>query len=111
MPTVEKTTGGRVYIRPLGDEFEVGDRADVNDEQAAYLIEDRGDFELAKDEPDDDDESSVGPGDYTLDELEAELSDIDDQAILDRIEVAEQDGKDRDGAYELIDARRSELED
>lgn len=45
MPTVEKTHGGRVYIRTLGREFETGDRVGVDEEMATYLCEERGDFE------------------------------------------------------------------
>ncbi|QLG47899.1 hypothetical protein [Natrinema halophilum] len=45
MPTVEKTHGSRVYIRPLEQRFEIGDQADVDEEMAAYLCEERGDFE------------------------------------------------------------------
>ena len=46
MPVVEKTGGGRVYIRPLDQRFEVGDQADVDAEMVAYLTEERGDFEV-----------------------------------------------------------------
>lgn len=46
MPTVEKTTGGRVYIRPLERRFEIGDQAEVSSEDAEYLVEERGDFEV-----------------------------------------------------------------
>ena len=52
MPVVEKTGGGRVYIRPLDQRFEVGDQVDVDEEVAAYLTEERGDFEVIDgDEP------------------------------------------------------------
>lgn len=49
MPTVEKTIGGRVFIRPLEQEFRIGDRVDVDAEMAAYLCEERGDFERVDD--------------------------------------------------------------
>jgi len=45
MPTVEKVSGGRVHIREAGREFDRGDRADVSEATAAYLCEERGDFE------------------------------------------------------------------
>jgi hypothetical protein len=45
MPRVEKTSGGRVYIRPLNRRFGIGDQADVDEEMAAYLTEERDDFE------------------------------------------------------------------
>lgn len=44
MPTVEKTSGGRVYLRALDQRFEVGDRVDVNAGLAEYLCDERGDF-------------------------------------------------------------------
>lgn len=43
MPVVEKTHGGRVTIRDIG-EFEAGDRVDVSDDAAAYLCDERDDF-------------------------------------------------------------------
>jgi hypothetical protein len=45
MPTVEKVSGGRVYVREVGREFDRGDRVDVSEVTAAYLCEERGDFE------------------------------------------------------------------
>jgi len=45
MPTVEKVSGGRVYVREAGRKFDRGDRADVSEATAAYLCEERGDFE------------------------------------------------------------------
>jgi len=44
MPTVEKTSGGTVRIRDIG-EFAPGDRADVSTADAQYLCDERGDFE------------------------------------------------------------------
>lgn len=43
MPTVEKVGGPRVVVRDIG-EFSPGDRADVSDEAAAYLVDECGDF-------------------------------------------------------------------
>jgi hypothetical protein len=81
MPTVEKVQGGRVYVRPLERRFTVGDRAGVDDEMAAYLCDERGDFERievtdAEFEPvddtedaGDDDEGEAGAGDNDVEEL------------------------------------------
>ena len=44
MPVVEKTSGGAVDVRGIGD-FAAGDRAEVSAEDAAYLVDERGDFE------------------------------------------------------------------
>lgn len=52
MPTVEKTRGGRVYMRSLDRQFSIGDRAEVDDAEAEYLVEERGDFEIVDDEDD-----------------------------------------------------------
>ena len=54
MPTVEKTSPGRVYVRSVDQEFALGDRADVSEDGAAYLCDERGDFERV-DGPDADD--------------------------------------------------------
>jgi len=68
MPTVEKTSGGRVYVRGIG-RFTVGDTADVSESEAAYLVEERADFErvgLTQQDRDDDGEASItdeGSGD------------------------------------------------
>lgn len=43
MPVVEKVRGGRVTVRHVGH-FDVGDRKEVSAEEAAYLVEERGDF-------------------------------------------------------------------
>lgn len=48
MVTVEKVRGGRVRVRGIG-RFERGDRADVSEEDAAYLCDERGDFERVGD--------------------------------------------------------------
>jgi len=52
MPTVEKTVGGRVNVRGIG-EFERGDTADVSEGDAEYLVEERGDFEYVENSSDD----------------------------------------------------------
>jgi hypothetical protein len=49
MPVVEKTSGGTVRVRGIG-EFEPGDRADVSTADAQYLCDERGDFERVDEE-------------------------------------------------------------
>lgn len=114
MPTVEKTSGGRAYIRPLEQRFEIGDRVDVDEEMAAYLCDERGDFGrvLEKDDSEAvDDELPFDPADLTVDELEERIADIDDVATLDALGQAEDEGKSRETALEAIDDRLDELED
>ena len=72
MPTVEKTTGGRVYIRSADRRFSVGDRADVSEQEAAYLVEERGDFDIV----DDTDSAEANP------DVEAE-SDVEESFDID----------------------------
>ena len=43
MQGVEKVSGGEVYVRGIG-RFTVGDTAEVSDNEAAYLVDERGDF-------------------------------------------------------------------
>jgi hypothetical protein len=43
MPRFEKTTGGEVYLRGIGERVSIGDVVDVSDSFADYL-RDRGDF-------------------------------------------------------------------
>ena len=84
MPTVEKHSGGRVYIRPLDRRFEIGDRVDVDRELAAYLCDERGDFtrivekageaeaaaeESSAEKDDDPAEEADSDGDDTSDEV------------------------------------------
>lgn len=77
MPVVEKVAGPRVSIRRVGEEFSVGDRADVGEATAAYLCEERGDFEVVEatdveyDEVDDAEDDST----HDADICGAELSD------------------------------------
>lgn len=126
MPTVEKTSGGRVYIRPLDQRFGIGDRVDVDEEMAAYLCDERGDFSRivekddAEDESEDtedesesedvDEELPFDPADLTVDELEERIADIDDAETLDAIGQAEDEGKSRETAFEAINDRLDDLE-
>jgi hypothetical protein len=133
MPTVEKTAGGRVNVRGVG-EFTPGDRAEVDADQAAYLCEERGDFEIVDDvektddsaEPDGESEDSdagadetfaFDPGDATDFETNGWLdNDYGDRAdavlagglddYLDEIEEAETSQT----VIDAVDERRAELE-
>jgi hypothetical protein len=51
------------------------------------------------------------PESHTIDELEAKLDDVDDEAALKALRNLEAEQKDRDGATEAIDDRLDELED
>lgn len=124
MVTVEKVSGGPVYIRPLDRDFEIGDRADVDEEWASYLIEERGDFERLVDveaagEPDADEEGDTET-EYEERVALAEglanehwraaanaVEDGDADEYLD--ELAKRD--DRESVQNAIEERRAELED
>jgi len=67
MPRVEKTRGGRVYIRPLDEEFMVGDQATVGDDLASHLVDERGDFEVVDDAGDGDGGQEDEPPDEQVD--------------------------------------------
>lgn len=45
MPTVEKTSGGRVHVRDIA-EFVPGEQVEVSGDDAEYLCAERGDFEV-----------------------------------------------------------------
>lgn len=105
MKRVKKTRGGIVYLRSERRRFRAGDTAEVSADKAAYLSEERGDFTIVDDVTTD----VPDPGEFTLDELEEELAGVDTVDTLDAIESAERDGKGRDGAFERIDARRTDL--
>lgn len=96
MPLVEKTSGGRVYLRSLGRRMTVGDRADVDDETATYLCEVRGDFGRVDDAHDvefeevetESDPGEAGPvGDGLIDQ--DEFDDLADDVLEQRIEDGE----------------------
>lgn len=101
MVTVEKTRGSRVYIRSLGQLFERGDRADVDEETATYLVEERGDF----DRVDGDGWEIPDPAEITVDELREAIDGASDD-VLDVYEQAERDGKNRSTALEAIQRER-----
>lgn len=88
MPTVEKTSPGRVYVRSVDQEFALGDRADVSEDGAAYLCEERGDFERVDDDADDGTETTRFDQEQWLDRDYQDR----EQAVLDG-EVDEHLGK------------------
>ncbi|WP_226043485.1 hypothetical protein [Natrinema sp. DC36] len=96
MPTVEKIAGGRVYIRPLDKRFEVGDQADVSDELAAHLCEQRGDFER------------VGDGVEPLPEPE-DLT-VDEDETADDADAPDDESDDDDGELDSMDAIEAQLD-
>jgi hypothetical protein len=116
MPTVEKTSGGRVNVRGIG-EFERGDQADVSTADAQYLVEERGDFKIVDEASEDDavtafafPETDVGESgeltDFTVDEVKARLETGEFDHVLDDIKSAEEHGKDRSTVHDAIDERR-----
>jgi hypothetical protein len=116
MPVVKKVRGGRVAVRDVGA-FEVGDTAEVDGSTAAYLCEERGDFERVDDtaetieaDAEADEavaEPPVNPAEHTIDDLEAALAEGDySDAELDAIADAEAAGEDRTGAHDVIDDAR-----
>jgi len=92
MREVEKVSGGRVYIRPLDQRFEIGDRVTVDAELSAYLCEERGDFDVVETEAERaPDETDVGDTDATAladeDVDEAADDDADFESFEDGIET------------------------
>ena len=104
MPTVEKAAGAWVYIRPLDRDFHVGDRADVDDELATYLVEERGDFAYAGESGDDFEINGWLDNDYQDRADAVRGGGLDD--YLDEIEDAETS----DTVIEAVQERRAELE-
>lgn len=93
MPVVEKVSGGRVYIRSLARQFQIGDRAEVDAETATYLVNVRGDFEVVDDADHGDVREEDGPpDDETNPESEDAADDEDDE-----------DGEDEEDAVENTD--------
>jgi len=133
MVRVKKTDAPNVTVRGIG-EFSVGDIADVDGDDAAYLVEERGDFEYVdeagdEDPPDETPDQEDGlpdeevrysietedgdiprADDATVDEIEAAIADIDDPDALAYLLEAERDGPDRTTAIDAIEARLNELE-
>jgi len=61
MPTVEKVSGGLVRVRDIG-QFRVGDRVEVSADEAAYLCDERGDFERVGEADDEGSDVEDGAG-------------------------------------------------
>jgi len=114
MPVVEKTSGGTVRVRGIG-EFAPGDRAEVSTADAQYLVEERGDFELVDDGSEDADDVVTAYAfpdgdelsDLTVGEVQDRLATGSYDHVLDEIESAETHGKDRTTVHEAIETRRS----
>ena len=122
MPTVEKTRGGQVYIRSVGQQFAIGDRAEVSESEAQYLVEERGDFELVDAG---EQTGSANDADYaintesgelldaadaTVDQIETAIAEVEDPDAIRYILDAERDGQHRTTAIEALEARLDELE-
>ena len=123
MVRVEKARGPRVVVRGIG-EFSVGDVADVSADDAEYLVEERGGFEYADDDPgtnedaaDDADEAGgqvaeppLNPAEFSVDALREALGEGEySDAELDAIAEAERaDGSPRTTALDAIDAARED---
>ncbi|MFW6435002.1 MAG: hypothetical protein ACOCY1_01335 [Halovenus sp.] len=120
MPTVEKVRGNRVYIRATRETYSRGDRAEVDEDLAEYLTEERGDFEIVDADSDSDEETSTDSDDADAEEFDVDEwldDDYEDRADavragevdehLDEIDEAETSGTVRDA----IGERRAELED
>lgn len=113
MVTVEKIAGSR-YRSPATGEVTIGDRVDVDEAVAAYLCDERGDFQCVDGGTVDDaehsseDETTVpfDPSEYTISELEQRLESDDaetwDEDAVTALLQAERDSKDRAGAKELL---------
>jgi len=76
MPRVRKTEGASVYYRPLERDFEIGDEADVPEEDAQHLVEVRGDFERVE-------ASAAGDTEPTGDDVHEEDGPPDDTVPVD----------------------------
>jgi hypothetical protein len=126
MPVVEKTFGGTVRVRDIG-EFAPGDRAEVSTADAAYLVDERGDFEVVDADASDEvheedgppDESGAGeaapavdPGDLTVADLREALDEGDySVAELEAVREAEQaDDDPRTSALDAIDSAIADVE-
>ncbi|WP_135830642.1 hypothetical protein [Halorussus halobius] len=111
MPRVKKIAGGQYHHRETGT-LAIGDTVKVDGDFAAYLCEERGDFEVVDDGDDvreedgpPDDLPPFDPSEYTVDDLESELDSEDyGGSELHALAAAEEDGKNRETALEAIKA-------
>ncbi|ELZ05389.1 Rho termination factor N-terminal domain-containing protein [Natrialba aegyptia] len=103
MPKVEKISGGQVFIKSIGQHFSLGDRADVGEELAAYLCDERGDFAIVEELPE--------PADLTVDEDSDDLEDKTVDDLQDLAAEAEIGGRSKMNKDDLIEALRDEREE
>ncbi|MCD2204414.1 hypothetical protein [Halobacterium sp. KA-6] len=122
MPVAEKTTGGEVYLRGIDQRVSIGDRVDVSEEFAEYLVEERTDFRLVdvqdvefeetnnEDSPEDVDEASgFDPGSFLDRNVDPVVEDIkagDVDGHLDEVNEAAE----RVTVQDAIGERRATLE-
>ncbi|SEW10364.1 hypothetical protein [Natrinema salifodinae] len=130
MPTVRYTGDGGRY-RTGGVTFEPGDEAEVALGLAKHLVEDVGSFEHVDADAEDEDDASdeaeaeseeadadpetkdsivTAPGEFTIDEIEAELETGEWDDHLETLRENEENGKDRAGVYDALGVRRAEIE-
>jgi hypothetical protein len=123
MPRVRYTADGGHY-RVGGHGFDPGDEVDVDGELAEYLA-DHDDFEVLEADDDGDEDNSddgkdateaIATGDADAFVDRTPVSDVADDIldghvdeVLNEIEAAESDGRDRKTVYEAIEDRRDEL--
>ena len=126
MPVAEKTTGGEVYLRGIDQRVSIGDRVDVSDEFAEYLVEERTDFRLVDVQDVEFEETDNEDTDDTSEDVDEE-SGFDAEEFVDRkpmddvIEdihageaddhlTAVQDAAERVGVSDAVGERRAELD-
>lgn len=130
MPTVEKTTGGRLRSRVADEEFVGGETYEVDAKTAEYLVDERGGFEVVEsdrtdtdtsaddagespdndEEPDDNSDAEADIEEYLDDNNVDEISDdIHDGQFDDQL-TALDEAAERVGVQDAIGERRAELE-
>ncbi|WP_135807354.1 hypothetical protein [Halorussus marinus] len=127
MPVAEKTTGGEVYLRGIDRRVSTGDRVDVSEEFATYLIEERNDFRIVDvqdaefreiDDADTDTAEEDSDGEAGFDAAAfVDRTPMDD--VVEEIEAGEvdehldavQEAAERVGVEDAVGQRRAELED
>jgi len=107
MPTVEKVSGGRVYVRGIG-RFSLGDRADVSESDAAYLCDERGDFRRVDGETGGDFVAHEFVSRTPVADVASDIRAGEADGHLDQVEQAERNGRDRKTVYEAVDERRED---
>lgn len=99
------------WIRRGGEVIEEGETFEPS-EAELNAFSDR--LEPVDDSPDDEEdpppeETSFDPADYTNDEVEEEVADIDDEEQLRALLELEQEQRDRSGAIDAIEERLEEV--